>query len=317
MPNPLVSIVVPSFNQAQFLKQTLESIFAQDYPRLEVWVMDGGSTDGSVDIIRAYADRLAGWVSEPDRGQADGINKGFLKARGEIVAWLNSDDVYQPGTVGKAVAALSDHPQAAMVYGDVISMDGDGKVINLMRYGDWGLTDLMRFEIIGQPAVFMRRSALAQAGFLDLDYHYLLDHHLWLRVAQQGDMLHVPEFWASARFHADAKNRAHAAEFGEEAYRIVDWMLMQPGLSDLALQDFKRILSGAHRINARYLLDGGLPRQAFLAYIQSVMLSLRDGLREWRRMGFAAVSSVVNIDAIKRLYLQKKQQRAEKEQRNG
>jgi glycosyltransferase involved in cell wall biosynthesis len=317
MSQPLVSIIVPSFNQAQFLKQTLESIFVQDYPNLEVWVMDGGSTDGSVEIIRAYADRLTGWVSEPDRGQADGINKGFRKAHGEIVAWLNSDDVYQPGTVSKAGAALSDQPQAVMVYGDVISMDGDGKVINLMRYGDWGLPDLMRFEIIGQPAVFMRQSALEQAGLLDLDYHYLLDHHLWLRVAQQGAMLHVPEFWASARFHAGAKNRAHAAEFGEEAYRIVDWMLTDPGLSDLALRDFKRILSGAHRINARYLLDGGLPRQAFAAYLQSVRMFPRDGLREWRRMGFSAISSIVNIDAIKGMYLQKKRQRAEREHPNG
>ena len=316
MSQPLVSIIVPSFNQAQFLKQTLESILVQDYPNLEIWVVDGGSTDGSVEIIRSFADRLAGWVSEPDRGQADGINKGFRKARGEIVAWLNSDDLYQPGAISKAVTVLIQHPQVAMVFGDVISIDGNGKVINLMRYGDWGLTDLMRFEIIGQPAVFMRRSALEQAGFLDLDYHYLLDHNLWLRVAQQGGMLHVPEFWASARFHADAKNRAHAAEFGEEAYRIVDWMLVQPGLSDLALQDFKRILSGAHRINARYLLDGGLPRQAFLAYIQSVNLSPRDGLREWRRMVFAAVSCVVNIDAIKQVYLRYKQQRAGRERHN-
>jgi glycosyltransferase involved in cell wall biosynthesis len=315
MSKPLVSVVIPSFNQAQFLPLTLESVLSQEYQPMEVWVVDGGSTDGSVDIIRQYESRLAGWVSEPDRGQADGINKGFAKCRGNIVAWLNSDDVYQPGAIAAAVQAFEQHPDAALVYGDVISTDEHGQVINVMRYGDWGLADLMRFEIIGQPAVFMRRSALEQAGGLDLDYHYLLDHHLWLRVGQRGKMVHIPELWAAARFHPAAKNRAHAAEFGAEAYRIVDWMLEEQGLVDQTLCDFRRIMAGAHRINARYLLDGGQPAAAFAAYWQSVRAWPQGGMREWQRMLYAGVSTFLPIDGIRTAYLARKRRRAQEEQR--
>ncbi|WP_322508462.1 glycosyltransferase family 2 protein, partial [Anaerolinea sp.] len=125
----LVNIVTPSFNQARFLEETMLSVLHQDYPHIEYIVVDGGSTDGSVDIIRRYADRLAWWVSEPDRGQTDAINKGFAHAHGEILAWLNSDDTYQPGAVRAAVEALEKHPEAAMVYGDAHYIDENGRVI--------------------------------------------------------------------------------------------------------------------------------------------------------------------------------------------
>ena len=107
---PLISIITPSFNQAAFLEETLLSVLGQDYPAIEYIVIDGGSTDGSVAILERYADQLAYWVSEPDAGQADAINKGFAKATGKYVAWLNSDDVYLPGAVATAVAALEEKP---------------------------------------------------------------------------------------------------------------------------------------------------------------------------------------------------------------
>ncbi|NMD27205.1 MAG: glycosyltransferase, partial [Chloroflexi bacterium] len=156
----LISIITPSYNQAAFLEQTLRSVLEQDYPNIEYWVIDGGSTDGSVDIIKRYAPKLAGWVSEADDGQADAINKGFARARGEYIAWLNSDDLYYPGALSEAVRALEANPAAPFVFSDVESIDETGKAFNRMHYGDWGLADLMRFRIIGQPGVFMRRSAL-------------------------------------------------------------------------------------------------------------------------------------------------------------
>jgi len=211
---PLVSVITPSFNQAAYLEQTICSVLEQDYSRLEYWVIDGGSTDGSLEIIQKYAHDLAGWVSETDRGQADAINKGFQRASGEIIAWLNSDDIYYPGAVSAAVAAFKSNPHAGLVFSDVDSIDETGKTFNRMCYGDWGLEDLMAFRIIGQAGVFMRRSAFEQVGMLDIDYHFLLDHHLWLRIGLVAALAYVPgEPWAAARFHAAAKNVALAAKF--------------------------------------------------------------------------------------------------------
>ncbi|MEW5828710.1 MAG: glycosyltransferase family 2 protein, partial [Chloroflexota bacterium] len=195
---PLVSIVTPSFNQAPYLEQTIRSVLGQDYPHIEYLVVDGGSTDGSVGIIGRYADKLAWSVSEKDSGQADAINKGLRHARGEIVAWLNSDDVYQPGAVARAVAAFERNPDAGLVYGDLLSIDSDGQPFNLQTFKPYTLTDLMAFDIIGQPSVFMRREVLEQAGELDPSYHFLLDHHLWIRMASLAPMVYVPETLAAA-----------------------------------------------------------------------------------------------------------------------
>ena len=157
---PLVSIVTPSFNQAPFLEETLRSILEQDTPRLEALVMDGGSTDGSVDIIRRYADRLAHWQSGPDSGQPDAITEGWKRSRGEVVAYLNSDDVYLPGAVSKAVAALEAHPDVGGVYGDELRIDARGRVLAEVRNRQLSGVDLLKMNFLSQPTVFLRRSAL-------------------------------------------------------------------------------------------------------------------------------------------------------------
>ncbi len=151
---PLVSIVTPSFNQVAFLEQTIQSVLSQDYPNLEYWVVDGGSTDGSLAIIQRYADQLSGWLSEPDQGQGDAINKGFRRCQGEIVAWLNSDDIYRPGSIRRAVEVLQAHPEVGLAYSDVDSIDPQGEVFNRMTYAQWGLQDLMAFNMLGQVSVF-------------------------------------------------------------------------------------------------------------------------------------------------------------------
>ncbi len=257
MTQPLVSIVTPSYNQAAFLEQTLVSVLEQDYPRLEYLVVDGASTDGSLEIIQKYAERLAWWVSEKDSGQAEAINKGLARARGGIVAWLNSDDTYLPGTVSAAVRAFQEHPEAVLVYGDMLAVDESGQVINLLKYRPLSLADLLCFQIIGQPAVFMRREALEKAGYLDPSYHCLLDHHLWIRMAAQGPLVHVAQTWAAARDHPAAKNRARAAQFGREAFRILAWAGEQPGLAEAVGRQERRARASAWRVDARYRLDGG------------------------------------------------------------
>jgi glycosyltransferase involved in cell wall biosynthesis len=298
---PLVSIVTPSYNQVQFLEKTMLSVLGQDYPRLEYLVADGGSTDGCVATIEKYASRLAWWVSEKDRGQADAINKGLQRARGEIVAWLNSDDLYEPGAVSAAVAALQANPEAGMVYADAHSIDAAGRPFNLMRARQYDLVDLLSFNIICQPTVFMRREVLERAGFLDEAYHMLLDHQLWIRMVRQASVVYVPQRWAEARFHEGAKNLAQAPCFGQEAYAVLAWAQTQPDLAELMVQHKRRIWASAHRFNARYVLDGGQSWTALKSYGRSFVLSPAIALVEWHRI-FYAVLSLLGFGRLRNLY---------------
>lgn len=285
---PLVSIVTPSYNQGAFLEETMRSVLEQDYPKIEYWVIDGGSTDNSVDIIKSHQQRLAGWVSEKDRGQADGVNKGFAKATGEIVGWLNSDDLYYPGAIREAVAAFQAHPEASFVFSDVESIDGEGKAFNLMRYGDWKLADLMAFNIIGQPGVFMRREVLEQVGYLDLSFNYLLDVQLWLKMARISEPFYVPDkVWAAARLHEKAKNAAQVSGFGPEAFRLAKWLCEDEAYYPLNAQNFNKIWAGAHRLNAFYQVEAQNFGDALRSYARMLRFQPKQPLLTYRRMVFA------------------------------
>jgi len=299
---PLVSIVTPSFNQVAYLEQTIRSVLDQNYPRIEYLVVDGGSTDGSVDIIRKYQNQLAWWVSEPDLGQADGINKGLARARGDVVAWLNSDDYYLAGAIERAVAALAADAQLGMVYSDVLAVDGQGELINIMRYDDWNLADLMAFNIIGQPGVFMRRNVLQQVGYLDLSYRYILDHHLWLRVARVSRIKYVREQWAAARYHEMAKNVSQASGFGEEAFKLLKWMSSTQDYASMYQENQNRIWAGVHRFNAHYLLDGGQPVKAFTSYMRCFVKRPCVALREWKRI-ILCLLTMLGLGKIRSWYI--------------
>ncbi|HSL43589.1 MAG TPA: glycosyltransferase family 2 protein [Anaerolineales bacterium] len=293
----LVSIVTPSYNQAQYLEQTIQSVLEQDYPRIEYIVIDGASTDSSFEIIKKYADHLAYWISEKDRGQAEAINKGFVRANGEILAWLNSDDYYMPKTVSAVVECFEEHPDVVMVYGDMLAVDGNGQTINILKYKQLSLEDLLCFQIIGQPSVFFRRAALEKAGWLEPTFHFMLDHHLWIRLAQQGRILHVPQVWSAARYHAQAKNRARAAEFGREAFRVLDWARSQPELAEVLSGVGRRAVASAHRYDARYLLDGGQTISALGAWFRALLLHPPTALARLNIL----VSALLNLTGLSRL----------------
>lgn len=268
----LVSIITPSYNQAAYLEQTILSVLSQDHPRIEYIVVDGASTDGSVEIIKKYAGRFANWVSEKDHGQAEAINKGFARATGDIVAWLNSDDYYLQGTVSAAVKVFEENPDVVLVYGNMLAVDEHGKTFNTLTYGQLSLEDLLCFQIIGQPAVFMRHSALRKTGGLNPDFHFLLDHLLWIQIARQGSILHVDQTWSAARYHAEAKNRAKAAEFGCEAIRIFEVVAQDKDLAPVLAKVSRRARASTHRVDARYLLDGGQPAKALSAWICALLI---------------------------------------------
>lgn len=305
---PLVSIITPSFNQAQFLEKTMLSVLEQDYPNIEYLVADGGSNDGSVEIIRKYGDRLAWWVSEKDRGQADAVNKGFSRAKGEFIAWVNSDDYYLPGAVSHAVKVLQEHPDAGLVFGNVQVVDKDEEIINTLTYGDWQLPELMTFHIIGQPAVFMRREILEKAGYLDLNYHFLLDHQLWLRMGLAAGYRYIPALWARAHYHEGCKNLAQAAEFGKEARRIVEWMKSEPLFEPYLRKNQRKVDAGAERLNAFYLLDAREYQASFKAYWRSLLLDPAAVMPEWYRMVFALFAPL-GLEKWKESYLQKRRKK--------
>ncbi len=298
----LVSIVTPSYDQAAYLERTLCSVLDQGHAELEYLVVDGASTDGSVDIIRRYADRLAWWTSEKDSGQAEAINKGMQRARGEIVAWLNSDDVYLPGAVAGAVKAFAAHPQAVLVYGDTRAIDAQGQTLNRLHYPQLTLEDLLCYEIIGQPAVFMRRSAYQAAGGLDPSYHFMLDHQLWIKIALQGEIVHINEEWAAARYHPQAKNRAQATGFAHEAYRLLDWAQAEPALQPALRRVGSRARAAAERVNARYLLDDGQSGAALRAWGRAFRIHPPTALRRLNLLG-SAVLNLLGLGAVRRAVL--------------
>ena len=297
---PLVSVVTPSYNQGTFLEETILSVLGQDYQKIEYLVVDGGSSDGSQVIIEKYAQRITWWVSEKDSGQAEAINKGFQHAKGEILGWLNSDDLYMPLTLQIVVDYFLAHPEVGLVFGDLLAIDENGDQINSLHYADYTLEDLMTFHIIGQPAVFFRREILEQAGYLDLSYQYLLDHQLWIRMACISKIQHIPQVLAAARFHAGAKNIAAAEKFGEEAYRIVDWMRSYEKTSLILPKIEKKVLAGACLIDGRYLLEGGKGWLAFKAYLRSIFLHPATGFREFHRLlyAFAATLGLVHVENV-------------------
>ncbi len=220
-PLPLVSIVTPSFNQAPYLEAAIESVLSQDYPRLETIIIDGGSTDGSLEIIRRYARRLAHWSSEPDSGQTEAINKGFTRATGDVLAWLNSDDLYRPGAVRQAVEFLERHPEVGMVYGDADYVDESGKVIGRFAARQTSLARLRRGYVhIPQQASFFRASLWRLVGPLDPTFYFAMDYDLWVRIASLSPVAHVPRTWAGFRLHRDAKTLAAASRCWPEMLRV-------------------------------------------------------------------------------------------------
>lgn len=289
--HPTVSIITPSYNQAGYLGSTIQSVIKQDYPDLEYAVIDGGSQDHSLQVIKQYQDQLSWWVSESDQGQAHAINKGMEKVGGEIVGWLNSDDLYLPGAVQCAVNELITSG-SDLVFGNALTIDAQGRPLNVLEFGDWGLPELMRFRVICQPAVFLKRSVWNEVGGLDQDLHYMLDHQLWLKVAARFRVKHIPYFLAASRHHLEAKNVSAAVEFAGEIEQLVQWMTAQEKLADYVQADSRRVRGGAKRLAARYLLDGGFPGRALGEYLKALYYWPKFAVKHGHRMAYAFLSLV-------------------------
>lgn len=257
MAPPFVSVITPSFNQAAYLEQTIRSVLGQDYPNLEYIVIDGGSTDGSREILERFAPDLAYWVSEPDRGQSDAINKGLQKARGDVVAWLNSDDVYLPRAIAEAVAALMPVPDVGMVYSSCLEIDSDGRITGKSRARQYDLADLLAFNIIPQPTVFMKREVLDRVGSLNPNLHFLFDHELWIRAASLTRLRFAPHYWAAARIHSESKNWTRWRDFVAEAENLAQPLRGLRAVDDAMTRNPARVRAGLASFTANYAMVNG------------------------------------------------------------
>jgi glycosyltransferase involved in cell wall biosynthesis len=219
---PLVTVVTPSYNHARFIAATIESVLSQEYPNVEYLIIDGASTDGTAEVVSRYADRLT-FVSEPDRGQSHAINKGFARARGAYVAWLNSDDVFLPGAIGAAVDALRAHPDAGAVYGEGFQIDEAGNVISrfavTQQFNLWKLLNVS--DYILQQTVFFRRSVFDEVGWLDEDLHYGMDWEILMRIGLRHPLVYVPHDMGSIREYPAAKSFAGGAARARELAAIM------------------------------------------------------------------------------------------------
>lgn len=243
-PWPRVSIVTPSYNQGRFIEETIRSVLLQGYPDLQYIIIDGGSTDNSVEIIKKYQKWQAYWVSEPDRGQSDAINKGWRLAKGDIVAYLNSDDIYMPGAVQTAAAFLSQNPDTGMVYGECRIIDEHGRLKRRFKTADFRIEKVLCGGpcVIPQPSAFVRRAIIDKVGLLDVDMDMAMDLDLWVRIGLKHSLVHIPEVLASSRLYPGTKTMSAANPFLRNRLAILD-----KTFSDAALPERLKALEAKAR----------------------------------------------------------------------
>lgn len=209
---PKISVVIPSFNMARFIDETIQSILGQDYPDTECIVIDGGSTDGTIDILKKYGDRIT-WVSEKDEGQSDAINKGLQRVTGDIFAYLNADDIYEPGCFKKVAGYFQDFPAARWLYGKCMVINEDGAEIRraITRYKyfwqrRYSYNWLLVLNFIAQPAVFWRRELTEEIGLFDVSEHLAMDYDYWLRAGAMYQPGFIDDYLACFRLHSVSKS---------------------------------------------------------------------------------------------------------------
>lgn len=248
MPLPKISVVVPSYNQGLFIEETLLSILGQGYPNLEVLVIDGGSTDQTVEVLNKYEDRLTYWHSRPDQGQADAINQGMALSTGDVVCWLNSDDVYLPGTllaVGRRLADKTDRPY--LLYGSAAALYQDEERFTGMESlmaEPFQPERLTYCDYIQQPSAFWTRALWLAVGELNTAYHYVLDWDWFIRASQVCEFEFVSRCFALYRYHANHKTSTGGQKRRQEVVAVVRQFgtTYWAGLYDLMERQFPTLL---------------------------------------------------------------------------
>jgi len=272
-----VSIITPSYNQAEYLEETIQSVLHQTHGNVEYLIVDGGSADKSVDIIRKYEKQIASWISEPDKGQADAINKGFRRARGDLVCWVNSDDILYPDYVARRVKQFEENPSVAMIYGD-IDKGSDPSRKRLRKGRKTNIRNMLKYAEcpIQQQSAMWRRSVIEKIGYLEPSWHVILDREFFTRIAACCSIKYMPGTVAFFRNHERSKTVAQKLKWVEELpmyYEMVFTENMYRLPSEL-LSYKNQCLSRVNLLCARIAARAGKTREAEDFYTTSRKLSL-------------------------------------------
>lgn len=261
---PLVSIVTPAYNQAAFLRETIESVLAQDYPHIEHQVIDDGSTDETPAVLAEYTGRVLCERHE-NRGQTPTINKGWERARGDVLTWLNSDDTLLPGAVSRAVEYFRQHPEVGIVFGDTLFTKDDGTPLERSRPRppfDYREFVLKCDNPIPQPSAFIRRSVVEDVGLLDPKFYYFMDWDFWLRAGVRHKIAYVPELLSTYRLHPDSKTVAQAAKAAPELEYLYTKFFSREDLPAEIRALKRRAMVNMFFTSGGYYLQGGRPEMA-------------------------------------------------------
>jgi glycosyltransferase involved in cell wall biosynthesis len=251
---PKISVVTPTYNQVQYIEATIRSVLDQGYPNLEYIIIDGGSTDGTVEVIEKYSEHLAHWVSEPDEGQTDALIKGFDRASGDILCWLNSDDLFEVRALQDVAEIFIQHSDWQVVYGDELAIDVDGRPFAIRKeIPYYRFIWMYDHNYIPQSSTFWRRGIYEQVGGLDPKMELSMDFYLWARFTELTTLHHVPRVWSRFRYHPEAKTFRLRAKMLEE-----DALIRSRYLPDEApwLRRLKRLPAKGLRV-ALKLVRGG------------------------------------------------------------
>jgi glycosyltransferase involved in cell wall biosynthesis len=280
-----LSIVTPSFNQGHFIEETIRSVLLQGYPNLEYIIIDGGSTDGAVEIIRKYEPWLAYWVSEPDRGQSHAINKGWMRASGDIVAYLNSDDTLKPEALRRVAEAFTAQPSTAMVYGDCNLVDSEGRFVQRMKARPFDRASLLLVDYIHQSSAFVGRNAVERVGLLDESLLMCMDYDYWVRLAMTGSgMTYIPEVLSSARLTSHTKTASLTLRFLPDAIQVLDSVYNRSDVPDDARHVKRRAYANAWRLGGVRYFDAKMRWSAIKALFRSLWWNPWPG---WRPLAVA------------------------------
>lgn len=253
-PAPLVSILIPSFNQGRFIRSTIDSILSQDYRPLQIVVMDGASTDGTLDVLRSYGNTPElQWTSEPDSGVVDAVNKGFPRLQGQICGIQSSDDTYLPGAINRIVQEFRCYPQAGLIYGDTVKVDASGQELLRYRIGPWSMKNLFLLKTwIPQPSAFFRRELLDICGGWDERIPYAPDTDLWIRMAFRSEVRKIDEYLSQRRMH-DAQRDIHADRIIKSYCQMID---QSPDIAASSPELQRAAQAGKYLMKIRYNTSG-------------------------------------------------------------